>query len=295
MESTTSGVGTPRFGTTAQLIAAARALSTEEEFEAFIAAALRNEIGKEFLGSPEWVTIQRELAGKLLQPGPAVDDGAVWDSWIDRMVKLPTVKMAHEFLCRLQVEPLGRRFLEAAPWTSWCRARFPEMDPRTGAMGPVPVAPQVGDSVLYVSFGTPGGEYGREERAAKVTAVGGWVDVEVTGELSRRPVAGALRRVVQVWDALVVSLFVMNPDGTFHNKAVRYDDGEFVMPDDAAARGLAGDVIAGKVYRGGTWHWPRPQALAMHIPSPVSANCGEHGSSCKTWVPTLTGGTHVGG
>lgn len=56
--------------------------------------------------------------------------------------------------------------------------------------------PSVGRVVHYTSYGTPGGEYLPECRAAMVT--------EVTGE--------------------TVSLFVMNPTGVFLNTRVRYDD-----------------------------------------------------------------------
>lgn len=69
--------------------------------------------------------------------------------------------------------------------------------------------PSISRDVHYVSYGTPGGEYASECRAAKITAV--------------QPDAGT------------VSLFVMNPDGTFFNHGVRQDE------ENRA---------------GGSWHWP---------------------------------------
>ncbi|MGB3327340.1 MAG: hypothetical protein WBA46_00215 [Thermomicrobiales bacterium] len=57
--------------------------------------------------------------------------------------------------------------------------------------------PSVGRMLHYVSYGTPGGEYAPEHRAATVTAVN---------------------------DDGTVDLFVMNPSGTFHNRGVTIDD-----------------------------------------------------------------------
>lgn len=57
--------------------------------------------------------------------------------------------------------------------------------------------PAVGRIVHYVSYGTPGGEYGQECRAATIT---------------------------QVWpDNSTVGLAVMNPTGMFFNPEIRYD------------------------------------------------------------------------
>ena len=76
--------------------------------------------------------------------------------------------------------------------------------------------PSVGRIVHYVSYGTPGGEYGKECRAAIVTQVNG---------------AGADEHER-------VGVAVLNPSGMFF-----HDD----LPElDPAAHG----------YRGGTWHWP---------------------------------------
>ena len=76
--------------------------------------------------------------------------------------------------------------------------------------------PTVGRIVHYVSFGTPGGEYGKECRAAIVTQVNG---------------AGADEHER-------VGVAVLNPSGMFF-----HDD----LPElDPAVHG----------YKGGTWHWP---------------------------------------
>lgn len=84
-----------------------------------------------------------------------------------------------------------------------------------------PAVPTIGRIVHYTSYGTPGGEYGSECRAAIVTEVG---ETEVN---ETNPAGdGAYRQTV--------SLAVLNPSGTFHNHGVLHD------PERA----------------GGTWHWP---------------------------------------
>jgi hypothetical protein len=83
------------------------------------------------------------------------------------------------------------------------------------------VTPSVGRIVHYVSYGTPGGEYGSECRAAVVTEVG---KVEIN---ERNPAGDGEYRES-------VGLCVLNPAGQFFNRGVLYDEG----------RG------------GGTWHWP---------------------------------------
>ena len=79
------------------------------------------------------------------------------------------------------------------------------------------MTPSVGRVVHYVSFGTPGGEYGQECRAAIVTAV-------------------------DSVEAEIVSLAVLNPTGVFFNQRV-----EHAEPVETAD---------GRVLTGGTWHWP---------------------------------------
>lgn len=80
--------------------------------------------------------------------------------------------------------------------------------------------PSVGRIVHYVSYGTPGGEYTSQCRAAVVTAVKGHaVDPETWSEVEAR----------------VVDLCVLNPEGMFFNRGVvQMEHGR----------------------DGGTWHWP---------------------------------------
>ncbi len=79
--------------------------------------------------------------------------------------------------------------------------------------------PSVGRVVHYVSYGTPGGEYGSVCRAAMVTEIGEvWVP---DGEES--PVGTP------------VSLAVLNPEGMFFNRGVMQSEHD---------------------HAGGTWHWP---------------------------------------
>lgn len=86
--------------------------------------------------------------------------------------------------------------------------------------------PSVGRIVHYVSYGTPGGEYSRECRAAIVTEVDLTVDSPQT-----------------------VGLCVMNPTGLFLNRTNPRDDGK---ADHMGGTNLCG----GLDYAGGTWHWP---------------------------------------
>jgi hypothetical protein len=103
--------------------------------------------------------------------------------------------------------------------------------------------PSVGRIVHYVSYGTPGGEYGKECRAAIVTEI-----------------------PEGVADPQTVGLCVLNPTGQFFNRTVPYHDGagEPGDPDcpNAAFHGPDGPHRycacgwAEPVLRGGTWHWP---------------------------------------
>lgn len=85
--------------------------------------------------------------------------------------------------------------------------------------------PSVGMTVHYVSYGTPGGEYTSQCRAAIVTAV---PDILTDGLYGKVPDA---------------HLCVLNPEGFFFNKNVIYDEPQL---DEHGHPGL----------RGGTWHWP---------------------------------------
>lgn len=86
--------------------------------------------------------------------------------------------------------------------------------------------PSVGRIVHYVSYGTPGGEYGKECRAAVVTEVPEGVK-----------------------DPQTIGLCVLNPTGQFFNRSVIHHE---------AAEGPGGEVPAGlpSNHPGGTWHWP---------------------------------------
>jgi hypothetical protein len=82
--------------------------------------------------------------------------------------------------------------------------------------------PSVGRIVHYVSYGTPGGEYTSECRAAVIT--------KVAGPFSAGD--GSLNEFYQV------GLAVLNPTGVFFNEVVQQQEG----------------VLA--ELSGGTWHWP---------------------------------------
>lgn len=84
--------------------------------------------------------------------------------------------------------------------------------------------PSVGRIVHYVSYGTPGGEYTSQCRAAVVTGVPEGALPPVDAEHA------------ETWDsnALVVDLAVLNPTGLFFNRCAQDEHDR----------------------RGGTWHWP---------------------------------------
>ncbi len=92
--------------------------------------------------------------------------------------------------------------------------------------------PTIGRIVHYVSFGTPGGEYGHECRAAIVT--------EVSGEH-----ASSHRGGIEP----LVGLCAVNPTGLFFKQDVK--------PDQGTDQGASGSRLCGGLDdRGGTWHWP---------------------------------------
>ena len=66
------------------------------------------------------------------------------------------------------------------------------------------MSPSVGRIVHYVSYGTPGGEYTSQCRAAVVTEV---------------------KAVASVGDPEVVGLCVLNPTGCFFDRGVVHDEG----------------------------------------------------------------------
>jgi hypothetical protein len=101
--------------------------------------------------------------------------------------------------------------------------------------------PSVSRIVHYVSYGTPGGEYASECRAAIIT------EVDLTVE-----------------SPLTVGLAVFNPTGMFFNRTVTYHDGAETPGaadcPDAVAHGnpfrYCGCGWAEAAHKGGTWHWP---------------------------------------
>lgn len=91
--------------------------------------------------------------------------------------------------------------------------------------------PSVGRIVHYVSWGTPGGEYKSECWAAVITEVGGEPDD-----------GGFLA------DGMTAGLCVLTSTGQFFSRDIPCDLG----PDE----GIGTNLCDGKLYRGGTWHWP---------------------------------------
>lgn len=96
--------------------------------------------------------------------------------------------------------------------------------------------PSVGRIVHYVSYGSAGGEFGRECRAAIITVV------------SEEHASSGGEMVPKV------GLCVLNPTGQFFNQDVAYHD----------PAGHPGAV------RGGTWHWPErvpvPDTVTLTLP-----------------------------
>ena len=104
--------------------------------------------------------------------------------------------------------------------------------------------PMTGETVHYVSYGTPGGEYGRECRAAIVTEAGPLASPQLLG------------------------LAVLNPTGIFFGRDIPQDEG-YLMPKASAT-----SLCAGQNCRGGTWHHPlrtrEAAELLLPPPPPVS-------------------------
>lgn len=97
--------------------------------------------------------------------------------------------------------------------------------------------PSVGRVVHYVSYGTPGGEYRSECRAAIIT------EVATPGHVLLTEPDGQMHSS----DEVVVGLAVLNPSGMFFNRASYHDAVELPPP----AEGLTAHAL-----HGGTWHWP---------------------------------------
>lgn len=293
--------------------AEAEALTDAAEGDEFVRAAAGSPAGREFLGTEDWARVQGRLFVAAVRDRSrgfgAVDAGGPgWERLVDEMVTLSTVKMVQEFRARLQSHDLGRLFLGGPVWRRWARARFPEFNPLTGQAGPVPRRPRVGDDVLYVVPGAGGGGemLPPVERPAKVTEAGSWLVVEMTGQWSpHRPKVGSLRRVLQVWDPMAVCLFVMGAGGAYQDGPALVDLGEEVSEGHPDFE----NTIDGRLYRGGTWHWPADPVTAVMSPAEIALDpeaqkraerlaagiCPEHGDKCASWVPTVGGGgTHVG-
>lgn len=94
--------------------------------------------------------------------------------------------------------------------------------------------PTVGRIVHYVSHGTPGGEFGKECRAAIVTEV-----IQQPQPDFDTPAPPP-----------VLGLAVVNPTGMFFNQQCVYDGGP--AEEEEERRNSAGPWD----YAGGTWHWP---------------------------------------
>lgn len=89
------------------------------------------------------------------------------------------------------------------------------------------MTPSVGRIVHYVSYGTPGGEYTSQCRAAIIAGL---------GELLPYPQHGAGPDDLDEDGAQLADLCVLNPTGLFFNEGVPQDE----RPERS----------------GGTWHWP---------------------------------------
>lgn len=86
-------------------------------------------------------------------------------------------------------------------------------------------APTVGRIVHYVSYGTPGGEYTSQCRAAIVT--------EVPAHLVEEPYDGCPNDGThQPW---IIGVCVLNPAGMFFDRDLLQDEAD---------------------HASGTWHWP---------------------------------------
>lgn len=100
--------------------------------------------------------------------------------------------------------------------------------------------PSVSRIVHYVSYGTPPKPDGSQAfagacRAAVITEAGG--------------AAGDHPAVAQNPAAQIAGLCVLNPTGLFFSQGV---------PEDQGADAGAADspFCGGRIYHGGTWHWP---------------------------------------
>lgn len=106
-------------------------------------------------------------------------------------------------------------------------------------------AVNVGETVHYVSYGTPRGEYTSQCRAAVVTESGQWVTVKTADpESFDRSEGRPIRELEQWWFDDAMALTVLNPTGLFFNGA-----GSVACHHDP---GMQDGRETG--YQGGTWH-----------------------------------------
>lgn len=110
--------------------------------------------------------------------------------------------------------------------------------------------PSVCRMVHYVSYGTPGGEYHSQCRAAVITEVGMWVTVNTSEDVTHDD-GTRYRSLEQRWDPEACALAVHNPGGVFFNGAAGVPCEHDELPPP-------GKIVFGEraTYRPGTWHWP---------------------------------------
>jgi hypothetical protein len=164
----------------------------------------------------------------------------------ETMLVYPALELAEEFIAtNTRITAAADRAIQSHKIRGWQASA-------TWVDEPVDLLerkPAVGDSVHYVSYGTPGGEYGKECRAAIVTEL---TEVKVN---EQNPSGDGICRQA-------AGLFVANPTGTFHNRGVLQAAGTFTGPArEACAAGARLPVVtcADLEFPGGTWHWARGQ------------------------------------
>lgn len=118
----------------------------------------------------------------------------------------------------------GRTHRWTAPRTGWYELTVDA----GGIRGEEIRGPAVGQVAHYVSYGTPGGEYRSECRAATVSEV-------------------------DPSDPDRVGLVVLNPTGLFFRPL---GDGGCAYHGGDVGHGHADERIPARSYPGGTWHWP---------------------------------------
>lgn len=154
---------------------------------------------------------------------PGIEHAEQWQTTVAKLVHVATVQPA----AGVPVTACGLTSSEAGPDVQFGVALPDITCPacRVACGAPPPLT--VGDIVHYVSYGTPGGEYARECRAAVVT--------DTSGRQDR-----------------LLALAVLNPTGMFFNPAVLADPGR-----DLTAIGQPPTTMcAGLDFTGGTWHRP---------------------------------------